>query len=144
VSVCRSPSSVHSVELWSLAWITLGTSVASSSPSRNPIYFQLKSQLIHDQTLCCRFFALLLHPSKRWRKVNGMPLRNASIWQASPEHLSISRSRHTTWTDTRSMVVPWQSYLKRIYADSTRPFQKVRAEVRLQAIKYCLLVLDPK
>jgi hypothetical protein len=46
--------------------------------------------------------------------------------------------------DIGSMVVPLQLSLKHINADSTRPFEEVRAKVRAQVIKYYHLVLDPK
>ena len=38
--------------------------------------------------------------------------------------------------DAGSMVVPRQSYIKRINADSTRPFEEIKAEVRAKAIGY--------
>ena len=41
------------------------------------------------------------------------------------------------------MVIPLQSYIKRIDADGTQPFEEVRVEVRADAIKYFNLVLDP-
>ena len=41
------------------------------------------------------------------------------------------------------LVVPQQSYIKRIDADGTRPFEDVRAQVRADAIKYFNLVLGP-
>ena len=41
------------------------------------------------------------------------------------------------------MLVPRQSYIKRIDADGTWPFEDVRAQVRADAIRYFNLVLDP-
>ena len=46
--------------------------------------------------------------------------------------------------DIGSMVVPRQSYLKRIDPDGTRRFEDVKAEVVATAHRYYNLVLDPK
>ena len=57
-------------------------------------------------------------------------------------HVDIARD------DTRRLGlklddVPLQSYLKRIDADGTRPFEDVKAYVRAKGIRYFNLVLDP-
>ncbi len=45
--------------------------------------------------------------------------------------------------DIGAMVVQQQQYIKHIYADSTLPFDVVRAYVRAHAEKYFNLVLQP-